>query len=78
MGRDGRLHTIPVHWVEYIPVSETSNVEVHVPKEEKDLTYEQRFRQMFEDFKDKKEIDKERLFRLSQFLVILDKKKKEE
>ena len=27
-GRDGRLHSVPVHWTEYIPVSQTSTLRV--------------------------------------------------
>lgn len=77
MGGDGKLHTIPVHWTEYIPVEEHSDIEVHVPREEKELTYEQRFRQMFENLKDKK-VDSQDVFRLSTFLVLLNKKNKEE
>lgn len=81
MGGDGKMHTIPVHWIEYIPVSENTDIEIHVPKEEKELTYEQRVRKMFEDFKnikDGKDVDEKTLFKLSTFLVLLNKKNKKE
>lgn len=29
MGGDGRLHSIPVHWIEYIPVEKDTNMIVH-------------------------------------------------
>lgn len=39
MGMDGKLHTIPVKWVEYIPINESTDVEINIiPDEgEKDL-----------------------------------------
>lgn len=76
-GRDGRMHTIPVHWVEYIPVSQDTDIEIHVPEEEKELTYQEKFRQMFENLKDKK-ADNEELFKLSTFLVLLKERKETE
>ena len=33
-GRDGRLHSVPVHWTEYIPVSATSTLRVAKEKTE--------------------------------------------
>jgi hypothetical protein len=28
LGGDGRIHGVPVHWTEYIPVQRTRNVEI--------------------------------------------------
>lgn len=59
MGMDGRLHTIPISWVEYIPVTSSTNLEVNiVPEEsEKDLRtrIEETFRKLnnHESLKDK-------------------------
>ena len=42
-GRDGRLHSVPVHWTEYIPVSQTSTLRVTKEKTadcpDKGITY---------------------------------------
>lgn len=78
MGRDGRLHTIPVHWIEYIPVQQDTDIEVNVPKEEEQETYREKFEKMFTDLKNR-DINEESIFRLSTFLVLLkDKKETEE
>lgn len=77
LGGDGRMHTIPVHWIEYIPVVQETDIEINVPKEEKELTYEQRFRQMFEDLKERN-IDQEKVFKLSTFLVLLKERERED
>lgn len=77
MGNDGKLHSIPVPWIEYIPVEHETDIEINVPKEEESETYEQKFRQMFEDLKERN-IDEESIFRLSSFLVLLKERKETE
>lgn len=77
MGRDGKLHTIPVHWTEYIPVEQDTEIEIHVPEEEKELTYQEKYRKMFEDLKERK-LEKEDIFRLNAFLVLLKEREETE
>jgi len=77
-GGDGKMHTIPVHWTEYIAVQKSTDIEVNVPKEEEKETYRDKFVEMVENLK-KREIDEESIFKLSTFLVLLkDKKEMEE
>lgn len=54
MGGDGRMHTIPVHWTEYLPVEQESKVEINVIEEEKEETYQDKFRKLFEGIKEGK------------------------
>jgi hypothetical protein len=37
MGGDGNIHTIPVHWDEYIPVAETHVLDIDVFDDEQEL-----------------------------------------
>ena len=53
MGRDGRMHVIPVSWNEYIPVNRSTNVEINITPEEKPLTPKERVEQVFERLKNK-------------------------
>ncbi|WIF87761.1 MAG1210 family protein [Acholeplasma laidlawii] len=48
LGRDGRMHVIPVPWNEYIPVDKQTNVEINVTPEDKPLTPRQRVEEMVE------------------------------
>ncbi|MGI6782398.1 MAG: MAG1210 family protein [Acholeplasmataceae bacterium] len=77
LGGDGRLHTIPVHWEEYIPVEQATDIEVNVPKEEEKLTYRDKFAKMAENLRNR-QVDKESIFELSTFLVLLKNKKERE
>ena len=74
MGGDGRMHTIPVHWTEYIPVEQASKVEVNVVETEQTETHQDRFRKLFEDLKNK-EVNEKDVFMLSSFVahVLKDK-----
>ena len=69
--------TIPVHWTEYIPVEQDTEIEIHVPEEEKELTYQEKYRKMFEDLKERK-LEKEDIFRLNAFLVLLKEREETE
>lgn len=75
LGGDGRMHTIPVSWVEYLPVDNTSVVEIQVIEDEVEQTPQDRIRAIFERLKNK-EIDQKDLFVVSSFVahVIKDKK----
>ncbi|MDY0210545.1 MAG: hypothetical protein RBQ91_03960 [Acholeplasma sp.] len=68
MGGDGRMHSIPVRWVEYLPVSQTSSVEINVLTEEKEQTHAEKFKQLFENLKEGK-VDKEKILRMGTFIA---------
>lgn len=53
-GGDGRMHTIPVHWTEYLAVEQESKVEINVIEEEKQEAYQDKFRKLFEGIKEGK------------------------
>lgn len=74
MGGDGKFHTIPVRWTEYLPVDNTTKVEINVVEQEKELSHQDRFRKLFEDLKNKNVSDKD-LFRVSQFVAYVLKDK---
>lgn len=73
MGGDGRLHTIPVHWTEYLPVEQETEVAIDVVQEEKEETYQDKFRKMFEDLKNS-ETSQENLYVISRFIAHVLKK----
>jgi len=71
-GGDGRTHRVPVHWIEYIPVEQTREVEIIVdPSEEGDeRTPQERIRAMFECLK-KRDVSREEVVLVSTFLARL-------
>src|SRR5690606_35199054 len=75
MGGDGRMHVIPIHWHEYIPVDQSTNVEISVTPEVQPLTPRQRVEQMFERLKNK-EIDAKDMILIKNFAarVLIPKK----
>jgi len=66
MGRDGRMHVIPVSWNEYIPVNRSTNVEINITPEEKPLTPKERVEQVFERLKNK-ELDAKDVILIKNF-----------
>lgn len=68
MGGDGRMHTIPVEWTEYLPVEQESKVSIHVVEEEKEESYNESFRKMFENLKNK-DVSKENLYAIHRFIA---------
>ncbi|HRX45323.1 MAG TPA: hypothetical protein P5091_04715 [Acholeplasmataceae bacterium] len=68
MGGDGRMHTIPVEWTEYLPVEQESKVSVHVVEEEQEESYADSFRKMFENLKNK-ETTQENLYAIHRFIA---------
>ncbi len=69
-GNDGRIHQVPVHWVEYIPVTERKQVEIAVAEATKELTHQERIRQMFERLQSK-DVTQRDVFRMSTFMARL-------
>ncbi|CCV63593.1 conserved hypothetical protein [Alteracholeplasma palmae J233] len=73
LGRDGRMHTIPVHWTEYIPVSKDTPIEISVPVEEKELSYQDRIRKVLENTS-KQGIDPKEVYKIGLYLAYILKK----
>jgi len=66
MGGDGRMHVIPIHWHEYIPVNQSTNVEINVTPEDQPLTPRQRVEQVFERLKNR-EVDAKDMILIKNF-----------
>ena len=62
------MHTIPVHWVDYISVDRASNVEFNVLTNDEKENHQDKIRNMIEGFKNK-EIDQKDLFILTNFIA---------
>ncbi|NLG81487.1 MAG: hypothetical protein GX490_03025 [Bacilli bacterium] len=76
MGGDGRLHSIPVHWTEYIPVSKETIVDVQVVEPEKDLSIGESIRKSLEELRKKKTLDENDVFIFSHFLAYINRQTK--
>ncbi len=76
LGGDGRMHRIPIHWVEYIPVSKDTNVEIKYIEAEDKETYALKTRKFFEDLKNKKVKDEDIIRVGSLFAYIINKENK--
>ncbi len=72
-GGDGRSHQVPVHWVEYLPVENATDVAINVVQETKEESYADRFKSMLENLKDGK-VSKENLYMVSSFIAFTIKK----
>jgi hypothetical protein len=69
------MHTIPVRWIEYLPVEKETDVDIAVTPEEKELTYNERFRKYFEGLRDGS-VDKEDVFKVGLLMAYVMKDKK--
>ena len=65
---DGRFHTIPVNWAEYIPLENESKVEIQVIEEKENESIQDRIKNMVENMK-KGEFDKETMVVISTFIA---------
>lgn len=75
MGGDGRSHTIAVNWVEYIPVSQDTEVNVNVVGEEKEETYADKFKKAIENLHKGQLADEKDIYRIGLFLAYIIKNK---
>ncbi|MFA5692681.1 MAG: hypothetical protein WC907_03610 [Acholeplasmataceae bacterium] len=71
MGGDGKLHTIPIHWDEYIPVFKDSTINIEVPKEETKETHTERIRNYFERLHKDKNVNQKDIRRVGKFLAVI-------
>lgn len=75
LGGDGRIHTIPVHWTEYIPVAQTTElVTAPIPAEE-ELTPAEHFRQALENLAAQKKMDPKDVYTAGLFLAYILRQK---
>lgn len=49
LGGDGGMHTIPVRWVEYIPVQNETIVEANIIRDNKDESYQEKVRKLVQN-----------------------------
>ncbi|MFA5422042.1 MAG: hypothetical protein WC344_04635 [Bacilli bacterium] len=75
-GGDGQAHMVPVNWVEYIPVSQTNDVNINVIEEAKEESYADKFRKAFESIRSGKLADEGDIYRVGLFLAYIVKKNK--
>ncbi len=74
MGGDGRSHNVPVNWVEYIPVSQDTDVNVNAVGEEKEETYADKFKKAIESMRSGKLADDKDVYTVGLFLAYIIKK----
>lgn len=74
LGGDGRMHTVPVHWTEYIPVSETTTVDINVIEEEKNLNYRDHLESFVKRLKSGTDVKEEDLIIINRFITYINKK----
>lgn len=77
-GGDGRLHRIPIHWEEYIPVNHESMIEIDIPDQKEEMSYGERFKQSIENLRNQQNISQRDIYRVGKFLSYVlhtDKKK---
>lgn len=67
-GGDGKYHKVPVSWVEYIPVSKNTDVNINIVKETKNESFNEKFRKLVEQLKNK-EISEDKLYKISSFIA---------
>lgn len=75
MGGDGMMHSIPVHWVEYIPVEKETEVAIHFLNEEKKETSADKIRKIFADLRERNVKDED-VFKIGSFIVSIINKGK--
>lgn len=73
LGGDGKLHTIPIFWTEFIPIMKESKVDINIVKDEKELNHQERFRKFIENLKDKDNVNEKDLKRIGRFITYLHK-----
>ena len=78
-GGDGRLHQVPVQWIEYIPVQQDSYVNINAVTEEKEETHADKIKKAIEriakgDFASEDEVKRVGLFLAYVVKKVSDKK----
>ncbi|MDD4204009.1 MAG: hypothetical protein PHF62_02675 [Acholeplasmataceae bacterium] len=77
MGGDGRMHMVPVNWVEYISVSQDTNVDINVLVEDKKPeSYNEKIRAIFEKFQDR-QVTTDDMVKVGPFIAYIASKTKD-
>lgn len=69
LGDDGEYHSIPVEWIEYIPVEKTSTIEIKHIKEEEMSTAE-KIRKFIDELKNNKKLLEKEIYQKVLLLLI--------
>ena len=72
-GGDGRFHSVPVNWIDYLPVQKQSDVEINVVQETKEKSYSDQYRNILENLKNK-QVPESELFKVGSFIAYALKK----
>ena len=70
-GRDGRRHTIPIRWTEYIPVSKETDIAINVVDEDKEMTYADKIRERIENIRKRENIDEKDIYRIGTYIAYI-------
>ncbi|HHT39254.1 MAG: hypothetical protein RBS76_03170 [Acholeplasmatales bacterium] len=74
LGGDGRTHLVPVHWVEYTPVMQETDVNINVIKDKKEETYRDKIASRIERLKTRENLSEKDLYLFGRFLAHVIKK----
>ncbi|HPT89782.1 MAG TPA: hypothetical protein PLY84_05325, partial [Bacilli bacterium] len=70
LGGDGKFHSIPVKWIEYIPVEKTSTIEIKHIKEEEMSTAE-KIRKFIDELKNNKKLLEKEIYQKGSIIAYL-------
>src|SRR5690554_6184409 len=71
---DGRVHMVPVHWKEFIPVSRSTDVEVNIPEEKEEGTIRDKIEGFFKKFQDREKLNESELALIGRYITKIIKK----
>jgi len=73
LGGDGRVHSIPVFWDEFIPIMRESKVDINIIEDDKELTYNEKARKFIENLKKKDSLSEKELHKIGRFITYIYK-----
>jgi hypothetical protein len=73
-GGDGRSHTIPVRWTEYIPVSKDTHIAINIVEESSEKTPIDQIKELIENMSGNKNVDEQDVYRVGLFLSYILRK----
>ena len=75
-GNDGRTHSIPVHWTQYVPVERETEISIDILDAQKEETHTERIRRIFEGIQERKLPDQQ-IFRYGAMMAHIVKNKED-
>lgn len=69
LGGDGRMHTIPIHWVEYLPVTQESVIDINIVEDKENKDYKDHLNNFINKLKNNEKLDEKELFYLGNFIA---------